>query len=333
LSEIAGRYDAILVDQFGVLHDGLKPIPGAIHVLTRLKEMGKPIIIVSNTSKRKLFVSDLLKRLGFENVNDIACSGEMAWNCVLERFNGKKCCWFTWSDEKRANESWMRGLNISFSSAADADFLLFHGTETMVTSNTEKGTPISVFTSGNIDAKVNEAISIAVQRSIPVICANQDFTAMQPDGVAYMPGIFLNRYLEMGGNNLISFGKPDRSFFLHALDLAKAAVDVPVQNNIKEKKFRALHIGDSLHHDIAGAHAADIESLMITKHGVHRVEFYGSGSIDSEVGMGATTILRPDTGIVDNSLSSKQILLRKVIDLCGKEGIQTPDYILEELRW
>lgn len=43
---------AILLDQFGVLHDGRKPYPGAIEAVTALADSGRSVLIISNSSRR-----------------------------------------------------------------------------------------------------------------------------------------------------------------------------------------------------------------------------------------------------------------------------------------
>ena len=43
---------AILLDQFGVLHDGQKPYPGAIEAVTALADSGRSVLIISNSSRR-----------------------------------------------------------------------------------------------------------------------------------------------------------------------------------------------------------------------------------------------------------------------------------------
>ena len=45
-------FDEFLIDQFGVLHDGMRPYQGAIPCLTKLKELGKNVILLSNSGKR-----------------------------------------------------------------------------------------------------------------------------------------------------------------------------------------------------------------------------------------------------------------------------------------
>ena len=42
---------AVLLDQFGVLHDGQKPYPGSIEAVKALAESGRKILIISNSSR------------------------------------------------------------------------------------------------------------------------------------------------------------------------------------------------------------------------------------------------------------------------------------------
>ena len=51
LSEIARDFDAMLIDQFGVLHDGTRPIAGATCLLGWLRRQGKPVVVLSNSAK------------------------------------------------------------------------------------------------------------------------------------------------------------------------------------------------------------------------------------------------------------------------------------------
>ena len=64
LSDIIYRYDAVLLDQFGVLHDGETAFDGSVHAVNQIKSLGKPVLILSNTSKRKRHVFDQLGNSG-----------------------------------------------------------------------------------------------------------------------------------------------------------------------------------------------------------------------------------------------------------------------------
>jgi ribonucleotide monophosphatase NagD (HAD superfamily) len=52
MKDIADKYDAFLLDQWGVLHDGTIAYDGAVHCLNELLSRGKLIVLLSNSSKR-----------------------------------------------------------------------------------------------------------------------------------------------------------------------------------------------------------------------------------------------------------------------------------------
>jgi FMN phosphatase YigB (HAD superfamily) len=54
LSSLPDGYRACLLDQFGVLHDGVKPYPGAVEAVQHLKGRGLELLIISNSSRREL---------------------------------------------------------------------------------------------------------------------------------------------------------------------------------------------------------------------------------------------------------------------------------------
>lgn len=53
LADISSLYKTLLLDQFGVMHDGTKPYPGAIQAVKDLQERGFDMLIISNSSRRK----------------------------------------------------------------------------------------------------------------------------------------------------------------------------------------------------------------------------------------------------------------------------------------
>ena len=52
ISQIADQFDAIVLDQWGVLHDGTTPYDGAIDALQRLVSQGSRLAVLSNSGKR-----------------------------------------------------------------------------------------------------------------------------------------------------------------------------------------------------------------------------------------------------------------------------------------
>ncbi|RUY94525.1 TIGR01459 family HAD-type hydrolase, partial [Mesorhizobium sp. M7A.F.Ca.CA.002.15.1.1] len=66
LGPLAERYNVFLLDQFGVLHDGTRPYPGAAAALSALKRAGKTVVLVSNSGRRAQPNESRLMKLGFE---------------------------------------------------------------------------------------------------------------------------------------------------------------------------------------------------------------------------------------------------------------------------
>ena len=53
LQELADSFDAFILDQWGVLHDGTNALPDAAHCLAALGAAGKKLVILSNDGARK----------------------------------------------------------------------------------------------------------------------------------------------------------------------------------------------------------------------------------------------------------------------------------------
>ncbi|TGQ96366.1 TIGR01459 family HAD-type hydrolase, partial [Mesorhizobium sp. M1C.F.Ca.ET.204.01.1.1] len=81
IAALAERYGVFLLDQFGVLHDGQAPYPGAVEALSTLKRAGKTVVLISNSGKRARPNEDRLLKLGFEvgSWDHFVSSGEVAW--------------------------------------------------------------------------------------------------------------------------------------------------------------------------------------------------------------------------------------------------------------
>ena len=57
LRDIAERYDAFFLDQFGVVHDGTAAYPGAPEAVAALAGLGKPVLFVTNSGRRAASIS------------------------------------------------------------------------------------------------------------------------------------------------------------------------------------------------------------------------------------------------------------------------------------
>jgi HAD superfamily hydrolase (TIGR01450 family) len=272
-SDLISKYDAFILDQFGVMHNGVEALPGAIGCVTELHKAGKALIILSNTSAPSSKALEKLPRLGFDASHFVGAvtSGEEASRYIRQTYgasnnNNKpsKAIFFTW-DSSDLNNPRLTALPEHFlevcdgvevaSSVDEADFVLFHGSEVWCRSKDHQESLGSFITEGHFEV-VDSILDQCIDRKLPAVCANPDFVVQTPSGgTAYMPGRIASRYEEMGGT-CTTFGKPHVEHFQACID--RLGID----------KSRVAHVGDSLHHDIAGAAAAGIPNILVTS-GIH----------------------------------------------------------------
>ena len=74
-----------------------------------------------------------------------------------------------------------------------------------------------------------------------------------------------------------------------------------------------------------GAAAAGIDSILVTSHGVHRDEL--NSEEDSKPGQ-----INADLGLSSPNESVPKSLLMKVTDLCDREGVNRPYFILKSFK-
>lgn len=239
LADIADRYDAFLIDQFGVLRDGRGPYPAAAQTLVRLKDQGKRIIILSNSGKRSAENDRRLVDLGFVagSWDWFLTSGEVAWQ-ILKKESGqasglaKKCLLISRDDDL----SPMTGLDLErTSSGEDADVVLLAGSEGDVL-------PLSHY---------EALLAPAARRGVPCLCTNPDKVMLTKTGNAFAAGRIAELYEQLGGT-VRWIGKPFADIYAFALDYLG-----------HPDPARVLAIGDSIEHDIAGAAGAGLCSVLV----------------------------------------------------------------------
>lgn len=290
LEDIASRYDVILFDQFGVLHDGRTLFPGVLETLKQLKSMNKTLGVVSNTSRRSAEAIKSITKLGIptDTFDSFVTSGELAYNHLSEEYSNKdaSCTVLTW---KGYQLSYLTTLGIKLAPPEAATFVYLHGSESMqVSEHSSQSTPLDLINTGVLDASVETMLRVALRRQLPLLCANSDHTAVTDGRLLYMPGLVAERYEQMGGT-VLHFGKPyapvfdtaiDQCLSIHAerkmekrddqtvpqkvspdvLRLKDQAPSNPMADRIRDiarrrARSRILHVGDSLTHDILGMHS------------------------------------------------------------------------------
>ena len=78
LRAIAGDYDALLCDAWGVIHNGQQLYPGAKEALLRFREERGPVIVLTNAPRPSSVIPAQLDRLGLprEAYDGVVTSGD-----------------------------------------------------------------------------------------------------------------------------------------------------------------------------------------------------------------------------------------------------------------
>lgn len=249
LRELAPRYDGFILDLWGVIHDGLAPLPGAIDCLQSLIDAGRRIVLLSNAPRR---ADDVVRRITAVGVpvglyHDVMSSGEEAWQHLKRREDpfyaalGRRCLHIGSERDLEIRE----GLGLDYVDApADAQFVLNTGP-------------------AGWDDRIEDYEPIlreALARGLPMVCANPDLVVQRGSTLHLCAGALAKWYEEAGGR-VRWHGKPFRLVYDSCLVLLGIG-----------ERSRILAIGDSLRTDIAGAAGAGIDSLLIAG-GIHADEF------------------------------------------------------------
>ena len=117
ITEIIHLYDVFILDQWGVMHDGVNGYDHAIQSVHKLIKENKKLIIISNSSKRKISSVNKLKILGFDKNNfiEVMTSGEMIWQELNNSIDiyGKNLrnCFHIYDTSKEDGLGFREGLN------------------------------------------------------------------------------------------------------------------------------------------------------------------------------------------------------------------------------
>jgi HAD superfamily hydrolase (TIGR01459 family) len=253
VGELAPRYDGFILDLWGVIHDGLAPLPGALDCMRRLRAAGKPVVLLSNAPRRADDVARRIEQIGVPSdlYDVIVSSGEEAWQRLHRRDDpfyaglGRRCLHICSDRDLEIRE----GLDLDFVEEPEAaDFILNTGPAGWE-DTIEDYRPL---------------LERSLQRRLPMICANPDLVVNHGGALALCAGT-LAQWYEKAGGYVRWHGKPYRSVY----DSCLARLDVADGSRI-------LVVGDSLRTDIAGAAAAGLDSLFVTG-GIHQHELADSG--------------------------------------------------------
>jgi len=254
LAQIADQYDLLLCDVWGVIHNGRENFPAACEALVRFRREVGPVILISNSPRPAASVRSQLAELKVsdEAWTDFVTSGDATRALLAQRAPGP--AWFIGPERDAAL---YEGLGLDMAGPADAAFIACTGPV-----DDTRDTP----------EDYREALKVAADRGLTMICANPDKVVQRGDDLIYCGGALADLYEILGGP-VIMAGKPYSPIY----DLALAAAEIALGRPADRR--RALCIGDGVPTDVLGAADQGLDCLFIAA-GIHAADLAGAAGLD-----------------------------------------------------
>lgn len=247
LSELIDRYDGLLCDIWGVLHNGEAAFSDAVDALCRARAFGRFVILITNAPRLSKDIYPQLARFGVprDAFDTVITSGDVTAQLIAKQPDAPL---FHFGPER--DKSILEGLTNPIVDHSDAKLCLLTGPldDTIETTDSYHGLLEKMH--GN---------------AVEMICANPDLVVRSGNRMVICAGSIAQRYALLGGK--VSFaGKPEPAIYEEALKRAAALTgrDIP--------KSRLLAIGDGLATDIKGAADNGFDAYFIVG-GIHASEF------------------------------------------------------------
>lgn len=254
LSEIAGRYDVLLCDVWGVIHNGRESFPVACAALARYAAEQGPVVLISNAPRPSQAVHEILERLKVprESWQGFVTSGDATRVMLAERAPGP-----AWKLGPERDWPIYEGLGLAFAELDEAAFISCTGPF-----NDEVEGP------GDYQARFEGAVA----RGLPMICANPDIVVQRGDKLIYCGGALAQLYAALGGEVLMA-GKPYAPVYELAMAEASRLLGRPADRG------RILCVGDGIATDVKGANDQGLDVLFVAG-GIHGAEVAAGGVLD-----------------------------------------------------
>jgi HAD superfamily hydrolase (TIGR01459 family) len=250
IEPLARGYDVLLCDIWGVVHNGIAAFPDACAALTRFRQGGSTVVLVTNAPRASDSVRRILDRMNVahEVYDAIVSSGDVTRGIVAKRAGQRV---FHLGPER--DHSIFTGLEVKFAPLESADYVVCSGLfdDTIETPDSYR-----------------DMLAAMRERALFMVCANPDVVVERGDTLVYCAGALADAYAALGGDVLYC-GKPHAPIYDMALSTAAA-----LRGGRIPAPDRVLAIGDSVRTDLKGAAAFGLDVMFVTS-GLH-AEHYGS---------------------------------------------------------
>ncbi|HTM82985.1 TIGR01459 family HAD-type hydrolase [Asticcacaulis sp.] len=248
LSDIAGQYDAVFCDIWGVIHNGRQHFPTAYEALREFKAKHGPVILISNSPRPRDSLIEQLASLGIlsDGFSDVISSGD-ATREYLKKFASQGPAWKV---------------------GPERDGVIYEGIDIDLSGTPETAAFISC--TGPFDdendvlEQYQHAFTIAARRNIVMICANPDKVVQRGDKIIMCAGSLADLYASLGGP-VIMAGKPYAPIYELCYQSLEKITGKP------HDKSRIVAIGDGLPTDVLGANGQGLDLIFIAA-GIHAAE-------------------------------------------------------------
>lgn len=245
LSDISGRYDAVLCDLWGCLHNGVTAFPEAVTALQKYRAEGGIVLLLTNAPRPRPSVIRQLEKFAVpaDAYDEVVSSGDASQAAMVSGIVGHRV--YHLGPQKDAGfftelADDLGGSDIKRVALDQAEGIVCTG----------------LFDDDNETPEDYRATFLyAKQKSMKLLCTNPDLVVDLGEKRVFCAGALAAIYSEMGGESLY-FGKPHPPIYDLARRRLAAFKDVP--------DHRILCIGDGIHTDIQGGLGEGFDTLFIT---------------------------------------------------------------------
>lgn len=249
LSEIASRYDALICDVWGVMHNGYRSYPAASDALYKFRAEYGPVILLTNAPRPAIDVESLFKRVGvpLDCYDSIVSSGAAAREDVERRIQAAGRTLKVYHLGPDRDGGVLGDLDIKRVDVPEAEVVLCTG---LYDDTTETADDYA------------ELFARMKARDLTMLCANPDIVVQRGNDLIWCAGALAQAYEKIGGE-VVYYGKPHRPIYDICLTKAAEAAGREIR--------RPLAVGDGADTDIKGANLAGIDALFVAQ-GIHAAQ-------------------------------------------------------------
>ncbi|HEY5794233.1 MAG TPA: TIGR01459 family HAD-type hydrolase [Bosea sp. (in: a-proteobacteria)] len=253
--KLLARYDVLISDVWGVVHDGVWALPPACAALTRYRDQGGAVVLLSNAPSPSEQVAELLdkKKVPRSAWDALVTSGDVTRSLIAESHH-RKVFHIGWQSDRAV----FAGADIELVGEDEADLVVATELNDYRTETPEQYRPL---------------LERFAARGLPFICGNPDLVVHVGHDLLPCAGSLAAIYEELGGS-VAWAGKPYRPAYDLALEAARSA-----RGGHPVEPAKVLVIGDAVRTDLAGARLMGFDSLFIAG-GIHRDETMRDGVVD-----------------------------------------------------